>query len=109
MMTTRFSAIAIAVVLLTAGGWCAGRTVSAAQGTSTGTASGGQENAMPDPAQIGRGAQLWIETCGRCHNLRSPDEFSDKSWDIIVNHMRVVAPLPGRDAEAIKAFLRSSN
>lgn len=109
MMKTRFSAIAIAVALLVASGWFAGRLASAAQGTSTGTASGNQESAMVDPMQIARGAQLWIETCRRCHNLRSPDEFSDKSWDIIVNHMRVIAPLPGRDAADIKAFLRSSN
>lgn len=67
------------------------------------------EKAKPDPMQIARGAKAWSENCGRCHNLRDPKEYSDKSWDVIVNHMRIIAPLPGQIARDIKAFLKSSN
>ena len=73
------------------------------------TAAASEKADTPDPAQIGRGAKAWAETCGNCHNLRDPKEFSDKNWDVIVNHMRVVGPLPGQLAEDIKAFLKSSN
>lgn len=62
-----------------------------------------------DPMQIARGAKAWSENCGRCHNLRDPKEFSDKNWDVIVNHMRIIAPLPGATAREIKVFLQSSN
>ena len=63
----------------------------------------------PDPLQIARGAKAWSENCGRCHNLRDPKEFSDKNWDVIVNHMRTLAPLPGAVTRDIKAFLKASN
>ena len=64
---------------------------------------------MSDPAQIARGAKAWAETCNRCHNLRDPKEFSDRAWSLIVDHMRVIGPLPGNVANDIKAFLQASN
>lgn len=63
----------------------------------------------PSPIQIAQGAKAWSENCGRCHNYRDPKEFSDKNWDVIVNHMRTIAPLPGGVARQIKAFLKASN
>jgi cytochrome c5 len=60
-------------------------------------------------AQIARGAKLWSQTCNRCHNLRSPSEFSDKDWNVITMHMRVIGPLPGQDVRDIRAFLKASN
>lgn len=67
------------------------------------------ETKKPDPMQIARGAKAWTENCGRCHNYRDPKEFSDKNWDLIVNHMRTIAPLPGQTARDIKVFLKSAN
>jgi nitrate/TMAO reductase-like tetraheme cytochrome c subunit len=67
------------------------------------------EDNHPDPMQIARGAKAWSENCGRCHNFRDPKEFSDKNWDVIVDHMRTIAPLPGQTARDIKEFLKSSN
>ncbi|HZD25898.1 MAG TPA: cytochrome c [Alphaproteobacteria bacterium] len=63
----------------------------------------------PDPMQVARGARAWQETCNRCHSYRDPKEFTDRGWDVVVNHMRVVAPLNGKVAEDIKAFLKASN
>jgi len=60
-------------------------------------------------AAFARGAKEWKENCGRCHNLRSPKEFSDKNWDVIVQHMRTIAPLPGQVARDIRTFLKASN
>ncbi len=62
-----------------------------------------------DPQQIARGAQAWKENCARCHNYRDPQELEDYEWDMVVNHMRIRANIPGQDAEDIKAFLKSSN
>ena len=61
---------------------------------------------QPDPA---RGAKLYSENCGRCHNLRSPNELGDREWSVVLSHMRVVAGLPAGQARDIEAFLRQSN
>jgi nitrate/TMAO reductase-like tetraheme cytochrome c subunit len=72
-------------------------------------AASAQPATTPDPLQIARGAKAWSENCGRCHNFRDPKEFSNKNWDLIVNHMRTIAPLPGAIARDIKVFLKASN
>lgn len=95
MMTgnKRFSIVAVAIAAMVGG-------IGAAAAA---------ENGKPDPMQIARGAKAWSDNCGRCHNFRDPKEFSDKNWDVIVSHMRTIAPLPGAMARDIKAFLKSSN
>jgi len=60
-------------------------------------------------AQVARGAQAWQANCGRCHNLRDPQDLTDEEWEVSVTHMRVRANIPGPVAESIKAFLKSSN
>jgi len=55
------------------------------------------------------GAALWSQNCGRCHNMRAPQEFNDTQWSIIVAHMRVIANLPGEQAGKILIFLQESN
>ena len=57
----------------------------------------------------GNGAKAWSESCGRCHNKRSPEKFSDAQWEVIVQHMRVRANLTGSEARAIVDFLKSAN
>lgn len=55
------------------------------------------------------GAQLWTENCLACHNVRSPSQYSDGDWDIVMQHMRVRANLSASDTETIAKFLRSAN
>ena len=55
---------------------------------------------------IGR-AQLWAQTCNRCHNTRSPDSYSGKEWAVVMSHMRVRGYLTGEDQRAISEFLQS--
>lgn len=62
-----------------------------------------------DGNRIAQGANAWQAHCGRCHNLRDPQDLTDEEWDVSVNHMRVRANLPGPVAESIKAFLKNSN
>jgi len=55
------------------------------------------------------GAQLWSENCIRCHNVPSPDTFSDVDWDVAVTHMRVRANLTDDEARKIVDFLKTAN
>ena len=55
------------------------------------------------------GAQLWAETCSRCHNLRTPEYFSDAEWDVVCQHMRFRASLTGAEQRQIVAFLKAGN
>jgi len=55
------------------------------------------------------GAQLWSETCGQCHNLRSPSEFGSAEWQVIVHHMRLRAGLTGEQQKTITEFLQSAS
>jgi hypothetical protein len=84
------SAVVIALGLVTAG--CA--------------APAARDAAAPPPAD---GAQLWAQTCMRCHNVRSPSMYSDAQWDVIMLHMRVRANLTAEDHAAILAFLKSAH
>jgi len=65
--------------------------------------------AMSDPEEQESGAQIWSENCIRCHNLRSPSEFSADQWEIIVHHMRIRAGLTANEAEKVEAFLKSAS
>jgi len=55
------------------------------------------------------GSELWAQNCRRCHNFRSPSEFSDSEWDVAMFHMRVRANLTAEEYELIRQFLKSSN
>jgi len=55
------------------------------------------------------GAELWAQTCARCHNIRSPTEFSHAEWQVIMHHMRVRANLTGEEQRKILEFLKSAD
>ena len=61
----------------------------------------------PPPQKTG--VQLWADNCGRCHNIRPPEEFSGAQWDVIVHHMRLRANLTGEEAQEIVKFLQASH
>jgi hypothetical protein len=51
-------------------------------------AAGGASAGQPSFALFGTtpeksGAELWADNCGRCHNIRPPDEFSGAQWAAI--------------------------
>lgn len=64
---------------------------------------------QPDPAQFARGAQIWANTCGRCHNMRDPRELRDDQWRAAMAHMRVRAGLTGQETRDVLIFLQGSN
>jgi mono/diheme cytochrome c family protein len=53
------------------------------------------------------GAQMWSENCGRCHNFRSPSEFTATQWVVVMHHMRLRVPLTGEQERMILAFLQA--
>ena len=55
------------------------------------------------------GAQLWAETCVRCHNIRSPSNYSAAQWEVVMMHMRVRANLTPEEHKKILAFLKSGS
>ena len=55
------------------------------------------------------GAQLWGETCNRCHLAPSPADYNDTDWGTISLHMKIRANLTEKDMTKIEAFLKSAN
>lgn len=55
------------------------------------------------------GAQLWAESCIRCHNTASPATLSDTQWDVALKHMELRAQLTRVEAEKILEFIQSAN
>ncbi len=58
---------------------------------------------------IAEGARVYGETCGLCHDARSPLERSDRDWVTIINHMRVRANMTGDQVRNVLAFLQATN
>ena len=56
-----------------------------------------------------RGAKYYADNCGRCHKARAPQEHRPREWSIVIQHMRIVAGLPGQQARDVEAFLRASS
>ena len=51
----------------------------------------------------------WSDMCGRCHNLRSPSEYSDAQWTVAVDQMRLLVPLTSQEQSEVLEFLKASN
>jgi hypothetical protein len=68
-----------------------------------------QVDAGDPPKRRMGGAELWVNNCMRCHNLISPDRYSDAQWDVVMHHKRLRINLAGEDHRRILAFLKSAN
>jgi len=62
--------------------------------------------APAEPASAKGSAQLWSQTCGRCHNARSPDSYNAHDWAVVMTHMRIRGYLTGEEQRAILEFLQ---
>jgi mono/diheme cytochrome c family protein len=71
-----------------------------------GHASDAATKADQQRALLRKGARLWPVVCASCHNARGPAERSPAEWDVIVEHMRTRANIPGEDARAILEYLK---
>lgn len=78
--------------------------------TSTSTEHDGQKAATRSAMSVGKGgAQLWAESCVRCHNVRSPSIYSDAEWAVAMHHMRIRANLTAEESTKVLEFLQSAN
>lgn len=55
------------------------------------------------------GAQIWGETCIRCHNPADPATFSDTEWEVAGMHMQIRANLTPDEVKKVTEFLQSAN
>lgn len=63
---------------------------------------------VSDPSLVAKGAKLYSENCGRCHNPRPASDYSKKEWSVVMPHMREKAHMTGKEALAVEAFLAST-
>ena len=86
------------------------KDVTIADATMEGAEAGSQPNAIVAvPPMRKDGARAWAQNCMRCHNVRDPQERSDREWEIIVHHMRVRANLTAEEHRLILEFLKAAN
>ncbi len=64
---------------------------------------------FPEPGDVSRGAQGWVQHCNRCHIARQPRELRDDQWISTMFHMRVRAGLTGQEMRDILSFMQASN
>ena len=99
-------AVTVAVASVTTG--CQ-KGQSSAEITIAGNGGQPETISVLEEGQIRAGALAWSQNCMRCHNLRNPQERSDREWDVIVHHMRVRANLTAEEHRLIVRFLQSAN
>ncbi len=67
-----------------------------------------QAQHVSEPSLVAKGAKVYSENCGRCHNARPAEEYSKKEWSVVIPHMRAKAHMTGKEALAVEAFLAST-
>ena len=60
-------------------------------------------------AQLQQGRTLFVNNCGRCHGLPSPDSYSASNWNIILANMVPRAGLSTSDAALVSKYVRRGN
>jgi nitrate/TMAO reductase-like tetraheme cytochrome c subunit len=96
---------ALALLIFASAGWSA----FAGPKVSRETAAESSSAVTSDSSLQLSGQELWSMNCQRCHNMRSPEMYSDAQWDVIVHHMRVRANITGAEQRAIADFLKSGS
>jgi hypothetical protein len=74
-----------------------------------GCAANKQSGEVPAGTTGKGGAELWAENCIRCHNIRSPSNYSPAQWEVVMMHMRVRANLTTEEHKKILEFLKSGS
>lgn len=63
----------------------------------------------PETGDYATGAKVWVENCGRCHNIRDARELRDDQSFSPMFHMRLRAGRTGQVTRDTLAFLTASN
>lgn len=67
-----------------------------------------QAQHVSDPSLVAKGAKIYSENCGRCHNARPAEEYTKKEWSVVMPHMRAKSHMTGKETLAVEAFLAST-
>lgn len=62
-----------------------------------------------DPMAVAEGAQVYADSCARCHQARPGSERTDLEWIAIIAHMRARANFTKSQAAAVLAFMQATN
>ena len=54
-------------------------------------------------------AELWSQSCSRCHNARDPAYYTPGQWTLVMQHMRTRGYLTGEETRRIAAFLKDAS
>jgi len=60
-------------------------------------------------AQLQQGRTIFVNSCGNCHGLPSPDSYSASNWNIILSNMAPRAGLSSADAALVSKYVRRGN
>jgi mono/diheme cytochrome c family protein len=60
-------------------------------------------------AQLQQGRAIFVNNCGNCHGLPSPDSYSAANWNIILGTMIPRAGLSAADAALVAKYVRRGN
>lgn len=64
---------------------------------------------MSDGLKIAQGKTIFENSCGRCHDLPEPKEYTDQQWIPIVNAMAPKSKLSKEQGEMVYLYLASKN
>jgi len=60
-------------------------------------------------AELQQGHTLYLNRCGSCHGLYSPDSFSSSNWQSIMSSMAPKAGLSQADATLVLKYVTRGN
>jgi mono/diheme cytochrome c family protein len=73
------------------------------------TAKSGKGASESGNISLSQAGEKWSDFCGRCHNLRSPSEYSDAQWTVAMDQMRLIVPLTVQEQHEVLKFLKANN
>jgi mono/diheme cytochrome c family protein len=60
-------------------------------------------------AELQQGRTLYVDNCGRCHGLYSPDNYSAAQWKSILNNMAPNTSLSASDILLVTKYVTRGN
>ncbi len=59
-------------------------------------------------ADLTQGKQIFINRCGKCHDLPLPEQFTEKRWDGILSYMIPRARLSDEQGIHVTGYLKAN-
>jgi hypothetical protein len=56
-------------------------------------------------SELQQGRDLYINNCGRCHNLYSPDNYSPSQWKVVMNSMTPRTSLSNAEIQLVTKYV----